>query len=83
MTRVSLLSSPMMLGFEEIERLIDRAAKGTSEGYPPYNIERATRGDDHVCSLRGGAGFELATDESTTSKAIVWTRAGRDRVLVS
>lgn len=39
MTRMSLLSSPLLLGFEDIERLIDRAGKG-GEGYPPYNIER-------------------------------------------
>ena len=39
MTRLSLLSNPLLLGFEEIERLIDRAGKG-GEGYPPYNIER-------------------------------------------
>lgn len=40
MTRLSLLSNPMLLGFEEIERLIDRANKGGGDGYPPYNIER-------------------------------------------
>lgn len=40
MTRMSLLSSPMLLGFEEIERLIDRAGKTSGDGYPPYNIER-------------------------------------------
>lgn len=47
MTRMSLLSHPMFLGFEEMERLLDRASKGT-DGYPPYNIERlpATDGDD-------------------------------------
>ena len=38
MTRVSLMSSPLLLGFEEMERLIDRVGKG--DGYPPYNIER-------------------------------------------
>src|SRR5262249_51652962 len=37
MSRMSL-SSPLMLGFEEMERLIDRLGKG--DGYPPYNIER-------------------------------------------
>lgn len=40
MTRMTMLSSPLLLGFEEIERLIDRAGKGASDGYPPYNIER-------------------------------------------
>lgn len=38
-----MLSSPLLLGFEEIERLIDRAGKGSNEGYPPYNIERIAK----------------------------------------
>lgn len=42
MSRISLLSSPLLLGFEEIERHIDRATKGSGDGYPPYNIERLT-----------------------------------------
>lgn len=40
MTRMSVLSHPLLLGFEDIERLIDRASKTTGDGYPPYNIER-------------------------------------------
>lgn len=40
MSRISVLSNPLLLGFEEIERLIDRTGKGGNEGYPPYNIER-------------------------------------------
>ena len=40
MSRMSLLSSPLLLGFDEIERLIDRVGKTGSDGYPPYNIER-------------------------------------------
>lgn len=40
MSRLSVLSSPLLLGFEEIERLIDRTGKSANEGYPPYNIER-------------------------------------------
>lgn len=39
MSRVSLLSSPLLLGFDEIERLVDRIGK-SADGYPPYNIER-------------------------------------------
>ena len=40
MSRVSVFSSPFLLGFEEVERLLDRAAKTSGDGYPPYNIER-------------------------------------------
>ncbi len=41
-----------MLGFEEIERLIDRAGKSASDGYPPYNIERIARTADNRELLR-------------------------------
>jgi HSP20 family molecular chaperone IbpA len=42
MSRVPSLSSPFLLGFDEIERALDRVAKA-SDGYPPYNIERVAR----------------------------------------
>jgi HSP20 family molecular chaperone IbpA len=45
MSRLSLLSNPLLLGFDEIERLIDRANKGTGDGYPPYNVERIAPAD--------------------------------------
>jgi HSP20 family molecular chaperone IbpA len=43
MTRMTMLSSPFLLGFEEIERALDRATKCGADGYPPYNIERLAR----------------------------------------
>lgn len=52
MTRVTALSHPLLLGFEEIERLIGRAAKGGGDGYPPYNIERIPRNGDASELLR-------------------------------
>ena len=42
MSRTSLLNSPLLLGFDEIERVLDRVVKGSGDGYPPYNIERIT-----------------------------------------
>jgi len=51
MSRMPLLSSPLLLGFEEMERLIDRVGKG-GDGYPPYNIERVGRdGEDGGADL--------------------------------
>lgn len=49
MSRVPSLSSPFLLGFDEIERALDRVAKA-SDGYPPYNIERVVR--DGQCPER-------------------------------
>jgi len=39
MSRIQSLSSPFLLGFDQIERALDRVSK-TADGYPPYNIER-------------------------------------------
>jgi HSP20 family molecular chaperone IbpA len=39
----SPLNSPFLLGFDEIERALDRVARTASDGYPPYNIERLPR----------------------------------------
>jgi HSP20 family molecular chaperone IbpA len=42
MSRLPSLSSPFLLGFDEIERVLDRVSKA-ADGYPPYNIERILR----------------------------------------
>ena len=39
MSRVPSLSSPFLLGFDQLERVLDRVTKA-ADGYPPYNIER-------------------------------------------
>ena len=51
MSRVPSLSSPFLLGFDEIERVLDRVAKG-ADGYPPYNIERVPRDERDPERLR-------------------------------
>jgi HSP20 family molecular chaperone IbpA len=43
MSRISHFNSPFLLGFDELERLLDRATKASGDGYPPYNIERLPR----------------------------------------
>lgn len=40
MTRLPTLHSPFLLGFDDIERALDRATRSGNDGYPPYNIER-------------------------------------------
>lgn len=45
MSRLTGFSSPLLLGFDDMERLLDRVSKSAADGYPPYNIERI-RGED-------------------------------------
>lgn len=40
MARLSLFNSPFLLGFDEFEQTVDRIAKASADGYPPYNIEQ-------------------------------------------
>lgn len=42
MTKLSLGAHPYLLGFEELERLMERTAKSAGDGYPPYNIEQTS-----------------------------------------
>ena len=38
MSRIT--NNPLLLGFEDIDRMLDSIAKASVDGYPPYNIER-------------------------------------------
>lgn len=42
MTKLALGSHPFLLGFEQLERLVERTAKTGNDGYPPYNIEQTS-----------------------------------------
>ncbi|MBM7068081.1 Hsp20 family protein [Actibacterium sp. 188UL27-1] len=42
MSKLMLGSHPFLLGFEQLERLVERTAKSGNEGYPPYNIEQTS-----------------------------------------
>lgn len=40
MTRMTFGSHPFLIGFEQLDRLVERTVKAGNDGYPPYNIER-------------------------------------------
>ena len=85
MSRISLLSSPLLLGFEDIERLIDRANKGSSDGYPPYNVDRipALNGEGETLRITlAVAGFTRDQLEITLADSQLTVR-GRQQEEVS
>ena len=55
MTKVTFASHPYLLGFEQLDRLVERTAKSGNDGYPPYNIEQ--RGDASYRITLAVAGF--------------------------
>jgi HSP20 family molecular chaperone IbpA len=58
MTKLALGTHPFLLGFEELERLVERTAKTGNDGYPPYNIEQASENSYRI--TLAVAGFGLA-----------------------
>jgi HSP20 family molecular chaperone IbpA len=57
MSRLSLFNSPLLLGFDHFERTLDRIAKASSDGYPPYNIEQI--GENGLRITLAVAGFSM------------------------
>jgi HSP20 family molecular chaperone IbpA len=45
-----------MLGFEQLERLLERSAKSGNEGYPPYNIEQTSESSYRITLAVAGFG---------------------------
>jgi len=57
MTRLSSFNSPLLLGFDHFERVLDRISKTSPEGYPPYNIEQTS--DNGLRITLAVAGFSM------------------------
>lgn len=61
MTKLALGTHPFLLGFEQLERLVERTAKSGNEGYPPYNIEQTSENSYRITlAVAGFAEDDLA-----------------------
>ena len=77
MVRVTALSSPFLLGFDQIERALDKVAKSAADGYPPYTIERIAATEAWPERLRitlAVAGFAREDIEVTQEESQLWIR---------
>lgn len=81
-----MFDSPLFLGFEHFERTLDRIAKTSAEGYPPYNIEQI--GEDRLRITLAVAGFnedELSVQRDGNQLVVSGRRLDRkddDRVFL-
>ena len=63
MSRLSIFNSPLLLGFEHFEQMLDRVSKTSTDGYPPYNIEQV--GEEQLRITLAVAGFTMDNLEVT------------------
>ena len=64
MSRQPVFDSPLLLGFDHFERVLDRVTKSSAEGYPPYNIEQVS--EEELRITLAVAGFSMDDLEVTT-----------------
>lgn len=86
MPRMSPFNSPYLLGFDDLEAMIEGLAKSGGDGYPPYNIEQL--GDDRLRISLAVAGFTREMIEVTVDGNQLTIRGrqgdekGKDRVFL-
>lgn len=76
MTKLSFGAHPFLLGFEQLERLVERTAKASGEGYPPFNIERLGEHDYRI--TLAVAGFREADLSITVEDRALVIRGRQD-----
>lgn len=76
MTKGSFGGHPFLLGFEQLERLVERTAKTGADGYPPYNIERLGENDYRI--TLAVAGFREADLHITVEDRQLVVRGRQD-----
>jgi HSP20 family molecular chaperone IbpA len=76
MTKNSFGGHPFLLGFEQLERLVERTAKSAGDGYPPYNIERLGENDYRI--TLAVAGFREADLHITVEDRQLVVRGRQD-----
>ena len=78
MTKLTLGTHPFLLGFDQLERLVERTAKTGNDGYPPYNIEQTSENSYRITLAL--AGFSEADLEITVEdrQLVVRGRQGDD-----
>ncbi len=71
MTKLTLGTHPFLLGFEQLERLVERTAKSGNDGYPPYNIEQTSERSYRITlAVAGFAESDLAITVEDSSLVI-------------
>lgn len=78
MTKLSLGSHPFLLGFEQLERLVERTAKTAGEGYPPFNIEATSENAYRITLAVAGFREDDLTITVEDRQLVVRGRQGDD-----
>lgn len=78
MTKVTLGAHPFFLGFEKLERLMERTAKSDNNGYPPFNIEQKGENAYRITLAVAGFGEDDLTITLENKELVIRGRQAED-----
>ena len=85
MGRLSIFDHPLLLGFEEVERTVDRLTKSAGDGYPPYNIEQTGPGALRITLAVAGFAEDQLSVTIESNQLVVRGKQdadGKDRIFL-
>jgi HSP20 family molecular chaperone IbpA len=71
MTRLTVFNSPLLLGFDHFERMLDRVSKAQADGYPPYNVEQTSEQSLRLTLAVAGFSLEDLTIQVEDNQLII------------
>ncbi|OAN49151.1 heat-shock protein Hsp20 [Paramagnetospirillum marisnigri] len=78
MSRMSAFNSPLLLGFDHFERVLDRISKTSAEGYPPYNIEQTSENGLRISLAVAGFAMEDLSVSLEDNQLVIRGRQNED-----
>jgi len=79
MSKLTLGTHPFLLGFDQLERLVERTTKTGNEGYPPYNIEQTSENSYRITlAVAGFAEGDLSITVENR-QLVILGRQGEER----
>ncbi len=75
-----LFTSPMFLGFDHLEQMLERASKTSAEGYPPYNIEQVSPTGLRITLAVAGFSMDDLQITQEDNQLVIRGRQGADDV---
>jgi HSP20 family molecular chaperone IbpA len=78
MSRLTGFNSPLLLGFDHFDRLLDRISKSSPEGYPPYNIEQMSENGLRITLAVAGFSWDDLSVALEDNQLVIRGRQGED-----
>ena len=79
MSKLTLGTHPFLLGFDQLERLVERTAKTGNEAYPPYNIEQTSENSYRITLAVAGFAEGDLTITVENRQLVILGRQGEER----